>query len=180
MLTTNFAAARLRLEQLAEKGSTASMWYLGDAYASGRGTQKDLERAKSWYEKAEQRGWIAAPYRIGRVYFELRNYKEAFDAFGRGAAIGYAPALYRLALMYKEGFGVSKDKYECRRLLNLALSQGHLFAKRDLSGMYMTGSFSVAGVPQGVLLFMSLIADLIAVTAKRDWNNPRTQDRILA
>lgn len=180
MLATNFELARSRLERLAEDGSIASMWYLGDAYASGRYTSKNLEKAKAWYEKAEQAGWIPASYRLGRICFELRDYKGAVDAFGRGAALSYPPAEYRLALMYKHGLGVTKDTGECRRLLRMAQSRGHLFAKRDLSGMYMTGSLGLSRVPQGIFMFLSLIADLIVVTAKRDWDNPRTEDRILA
>jgi TPR repeat protein len=180
MLTTNFELAHSRLERLAEKGSTASMWYLGDAFASGRNTSKNLDKAKFWYEKAEQRGWIAASYRLGRICFELQDYKGAFDAFSRGSAINYTPAIYRLAWMYKEGLGAAKDANECRRLLSVAQSRGHLFAKRDLSGMYMGGSFGISQIPTGILMFFSLVADVVVITAKRDWDNPRIEERVLA
>jgi TPR repeat protein len=58
---------------------------------------------------------------------------SAFEAFSRGAAKSYVPAVYRLAVMYKDGFGTTNNIKQCRNLLNIAVSRGHLLAKQDLA-----------------------------------------------
>jgi hypothetical protein len=35
-------------------------------------------------------------------------------------------------MMYKDGFGTTNNIKQCRNLLNIAVSRGHLLAKQDL------------------------------------------------
>jgi TPR repeat protein len=180
LLEINFDQARPKLERLSDRGSIASMWYLGDAYSSGTYAAKNLNEAKIWYERAESSGWMPASYRLGRTYYNLKNYASAFEAFSRGAAKNYSPAIYRLGMMYEEGLGTRKDLIECRRLLNIAVADGHLYAKRDLAGLYMKGTFGVLNIFKGLWMILSLIFDLIAITISRKWQNSAFEDRILA
>jgi hypothetical protein len=180
LLATNGSVARSKLETLADRGSILSMWYLADAYSSGRFFAKDLEKAKTWYIRAEANGWIPASYNLGREYYELNDYNSAFEAFSRGAAKNYVPAVYRLAMMYHDGLGTTKDINQCRNLLNIAVSKGHLFAKRDLAGLYIKGSLWVLKIPYGVWMLTSLAFDLAKITIKREFKNPGFDDRTLA
>lgn len=180
LLATNGSAARSKLEELADRGSVASMWYLADAYTSGRFFSKDLEKAKTWYTRAEAIGWLPASYRLGKTYFLLNDYNSAFEAFSRGAAKNYVPAMCRLAMMYKDGLGTRKDINQCRNLLNIAASKGNLFAKRDLAGLYITGSLGVLMIPYGVSMLISLAFDLAKITITREFKNPGFDDRTLA
>jgi TPR repeat protein len=108
---TNSDLAQSKLEELADKGSIASMGYLGDAYSSGRFFVKALDKAKMWFLRAEASGWRPASYRAGRTYYMLNDYDSAFRAFSRGT--DYVPAIYRLAIMYEEGLGTTKDLRVC-------------------------------------------------------------------
>ena len=180
LLATNGSVARPKLEALAGRGSILSMWYLADAYASGRFFAKDLDKAKTWYIRAEANGWIPASYNLGREYYELNDYNSAFEAFSRGAAKNYVPAVYRLAMMYKDGLGTTKDINECRNLLNIAVSKGHLFAKRDLAGLYISGSLGVLQIPYGVWMLISLLIDMVKITITREFKTAGFEDRTLA
>jgi TPR repeat protein len=71
--------------------------------------------------------------RLKRADYKLNDYNSAFEAFSRGAAKSYVPAVYRLAMMYKDGFGTTNNIKQCRNLLNIAVSRGHLLAKQDLA-----------------------------------------------
>ena len=180
LLATNGGVAVSKLEELADRGSIMSMWYLGDAYASGRFFAKDLDKAKTWYIRAEAIGWIPASYRLGRIYFALNDYNSAFEAFSRGAAKNYVPAVYRLAMMYKDGLGTTKDINQCSNLLKIAASKGNLFAKRDLAGLYITGSLGVLKIPHGTSMLISLAFDLVKITITREFKKPGFDERTLA
>src|ERR1700720_1391600 len=45
----------------------------------------------------------------------------------------YVPAVYRLAMMYKDSFGTTNNIKQYRNLLNIAVCRGHLLAKQDLA-----------------------------------------------
>lgn len=180
LLATNVSAARSKLEELADRGSVASMWYLADAYSRGRFFAKDLDKAKTWYIRAEANGWIPASYNLGREYYTLKDYNSAFEAFSRGAAKNYAPAMYWLARMYEEGLGTTKDINQCRNLLIIAASKGHLFAKRALALLYINGSLGVRKIPYGVWMLVSLVFDIVKITIKREFKNPGFDERTLA
>jgi uncharacterized protein len=180
LLESHFDQGRRILEKLAENGSVASMFYLGDAYASGRFGSKNLLEAKKWYERAESKEWIPASYRLGRIYFSLGDYASALQAFSRGADKGYPPAIYRLGMMYIEGRGVSRNLDEGRRFLTAAIADGHLFAKRDLAGLYIRGKCGRLNIPKGLVMMLSLILEMAAITVRRGWRDQRFEDRISA
>jgi TPR repeat protein len=180
LLKTNADVARQRLEQLADSGSIASMWYLGDAYATGRFFPKELDKARTWFRRAEEAGWTPASFMLGRTYYELKDYKSAFESFSRSAAKDYVPGVYRLAMMYGDGLGVNKNQLECRRLLEIAVSRGHLFAKRDLASLYTSGAFGWGSVLRGVSISFSLLIEMIKITIRGGWKAEGFEDRILA
>jgi uncharacterized protein len=180
LLGSNFYDARRTLEQLAERGSVASMLYLGDAYTSGRYGSKNLLEAKKWYERAESKEWKPASYRLGRIYFSLADYASALEAFARGADKRYPPAVYRLGMMYIDGLGTSKNLDQGRTLLAAAITDGHLFAKRDLAGLYIKGKFGLLNIPKGVMMLLSLMLEMVAITVRRGWRDQQFEDRISA
>jgi hypothetical protein len=180
LLATEFRRAESMLEDLANKGSIAGLWYLGDTYASGRYVAKNLEKARTFYLRAETSGWLPASYRLGRIYFTSGDYKSAFESFSKGAAKGYIPAVYRLGMMYKDGLGTQKAISTSVTLLGVAASKGHLFAKRDLAGLYLSGAVGIWNIPRGIAIFTSLIGDLVRITISGEWRNPAIEEKILA
>ena len=118
---------------------------------------------------------------LGRIYSKSRQYDLAFAAFSKGAEKGYAPAIYRLAKMYEAGEGAPQDISEYRRLLEMARSKRHIFAKRDLAGLLLTGRFGVAQALRGAMMLLSLWSDVAFVTGKAIKGEPIFDDeRVLA
>jgi len=53
--------------KLAEKGKVKAQYILGEMYELGRGTEKNINAALLWYNKAAENGHHKAPYRIERI-----------------------------------------------------------------------------------------------------------------
>jgi TPR repeat protein len=159
--------ALIGFEALAARGSDASMFCLAWAYSTGGASRpKDLHKASYWYALAEQKGYATASYFLGVLRSELKDYREAFAAISRGAARGYLPAIYRLAWMFREGFGTAPDIDRCRTLLEKAASRGHLFAKRDLAGLLIGGRYGPRQAVRGVLMLLRGAIDVVAFCAR--------------
>jgi uncharacterized protein len=168
------------LEALADRGSIMSMWYLGEAYYSGRYFSKNLDIAKQWFRKADDTGWAFGSHMLGRLCYITNDYGEALLAFTRGTERGYAPSMYRLGMMYGDGAGVTRDLAKCRSLLLRAIASRHLFAKRDLGTMYMRGAFGAAAIPKGILMLLSMAWELLLITVRTGNSISEFDDRVIA
>jgi TPR repeat protein len=178
-LSTNPSAALPGLEALGERGSLASALYLADFYAKD-GAYADPQKTRYWYSKALEQGYPPASYMLGRIYSQLGERALAFSAFSKGAERGYLPSIYRLAKMYQHGEGVAENSAEYRRLLELAYSRGHIFSKRDLGALLLTGGFGVASAIRGLLILLSLWSDIGLLIWKAVKPGSTFDERILA
>jgi len=169
------------LEELATEGSVASMLYLADFYMRGACSSRvDTNKARYWYTQAHKKGCPQASYMLGRILYQSREYELAFSAFLEGAEKGYLPAIYRLAKMYHHGEGVAKDISEYKRLLEAARSKGHIFAKRDLAALLITGKFGIASAGRGLMMLLSLWLDVGAIVGNAMRRGSTFDERVLA
>ncbi len=148
------------LKSLAERGSMVSMVALGEAYAR-RLPKSDLEMAKYWYIRADELGSSEAAFMLGRILAMDGDARGAFEYYRRSNDRGYLPAVYRLGKLYATGDGVVKDLNKARELWEYAAGRGHLFAKGDLSRLYLSGAFGLFATLRGLMLFASGIKDLL-------------------
>jgi len=72
--TRNDQKALKYFQKAADMGHHAAEHNIGILYEYGRGVRKDLELAKSWYERAESHGSIKAKKSIDRVIQKERSY----------------------------------------------------------------------------------------------------------
>lgn len=179
LLTTDPKAALIGLEQLSGRQSMMSMWYLADAYYMGSYAPQDIDKAKYWYDQADKAGSMESAYMLGRICARQKKYNEALAAFSRSAAQGYSPAMYRLALMYRDGIEVKRDIARCRLLLEDATSRVNLFAKRDLATLYIKGAFGFKSIAYGFWLLATLVVDLACVIIRAIRHGPILDDRLL-
>jgi TPR repeat protein len=84
-------------------------------------------------------------------------------------------------MMHEEGVGTEKNVGEARRLLEIAASQGHIFAKRQLGRLFLSGSLGLPYIPKGIwMLLISIPFELIAISVRGDWKDPAFEERMLA
>jgi len=85
-------------------------------------------------------------YRLGKEYFDKKQYARAHEAFSEAAAAGYPPALRKLGLMYRSGLAVQKDINRAMDFFEKAAAQGDGYAKGFLGQLLIHGpSFRFLG-----------------------------------
>ena len=156
LLRSNPAQALLALKALAERGSTMSMLYIGEAYDEKGAATTDLTRAAEWYSRAADRGSTLGRYKLGRVYLDLERYGEARQMFEMGVSENYAPSMNMLGMMYMKGIGINRDVSRARPLFERSASLGHVFAKRNLAAIFLRGTFGILQFLRGIYLFQCL------------------------
>ena len=97
-----FEAAKLFKKSAALGFSKAQARY---AYAleKGKGEDKDIKQAMSWYEKAAIQGYTRAQFRLGNLYRKKGEYTSAVEWFRKAADNGSAGAQNNIGYMYKNG-----------------------------------------------------------------------------
>lgn len=173
LMETDPAQAVKELQLLAERGSSYSMLYLGWAYQKGTGASVDAKQAERWFHRAVENGSKLAIYYLGHFYLQQQEYSKAHEVFVMGVSKQYAPAIYCLGQMYLDGTGVSKQPDKARALLEQATALGHVFAKRSLAKLLMSGQFGLFSILRGCSLFLGALKDGFVVGMKDDASSDR-------
>jgi uncharacterized caspase-like protein len=115
------------------------------AYQLGRGfnAKKDYAEALRWYEKAHEKGHVAAMIGTGGLYEYgegvKRDYAEARRWYEKAAGTGNAVANYNIGKLYYYGQSVKLDYAEARRWYEKAAELGYADAMNDLGSLYHFG-----------------------------------------
>lgn len=91
---------------------------------------------------------IADPLSDAQRAFDEGSYIKAAKLFRPLAEKGNAMAQFKLATMYYNGKGVTKNFKEALRLYRISAEQGHVVAQSNLATMYYRGD----GVPKDFVL----------------------------
>ncbi|MCX7098552.1 MAG: tetratricopeptide repeat protein [Methylococcales bacterium] len=154
------------LEDLATRGSLMSMIYIAWAYENGYGVVADGNQVILWYRRAIDHGSDLATYYLGHFYLKSNDYAQAKEVFNIGALKDYSPAMYCLGCMYLEGTGCKQNRDEALKLFKKASMQGHVFARRSLAGMYLSGEYGLANIVYGLFLFFSALKNAFIMQIK--------------
>lgn len=132
------------VQQAQQPGNGKAMLLLAQAYAEGKGTEKNDKSAYKWFYEASQKANGAtgadlaeARYQTGLCYLQgkgtARRQKEAIYYFTLASEQGgHALAQYNLGKCYLEGIGTKADKNRARLWLNKAAKKGVQEAKELL------------------------------------------------
>lgn len=123
------------LVERAELGDCNAQSYLGHAYLSGKGIDRDFAKARYWYQRViDQPGADAkivahANLVLGVLYNSGKggeqSYTTAVQCFRQAAEQGYTDAHINIGLMYAKGLGVKKDYGKALYWWQLAAEKGH-------------------------------------------------------
>ena len=165
LLQSNSAEAMRDLEILSSRGSAMSMHYMAEAYRTGIGARMDVREAERWYERAVEAGLVRSSHRLGVLYRQNHEYRKAVEAFGIGVKNGFPPSMNILGQMFLQGQGVESDTRQARELWTRAAADGHLWAKRNLSFLMMSGRCGIFQVPVGIFIWLSALIDIPFIVA---------------
>lgn len=133
----------------ARQGNPAAMVNLAVSSMAGWGGGKpNAGAALYWLHAAGDRGYPAAFYDLGVLYFKgcgvRQGIAEAFHFFELGAKSGYAAAQVNLGYFYDHGLGVAQDHTVAAHWYLLAAESGEAQAQYNLADLYLHGE----GVPK--------------------------------
>lgn len=141
------------LFDLAADGSPLAMYLIAGIYHRGQKVEIDYSAAVKWYKRAADGGVKRAFVYMARIYAEQEQYDRAYEAYDRGASLGYAPCLTGLASMFFLGRGTEINLEEAERLWSRAITLGNLYAKKSLGVAYFDGTYGKGKILQGWWMF---------------------------
>jgi TPR repeat protein len=114
-------------------------------YTKGKGTEKNLEKASKWYQKAlknkneldetEFKKHALGFYRTGKIYESNLergkigyNILDIIEMYKKAAELGHPEAAFKIATFYMKGKGVKKNVKEAFRWYREASKLGHKIA----------------------------------------------------
>jgi uncharacterized protein len=166
----SFAADLTQLTVKANAGDAAVQYQLGTMYNTGKGVERDPDKAFSWFQKAARQGHAGAMYNLGVAYyngdtlggttrqdvglawawFTLASEHGEWDGEREAARVkselGDALALnarYKLGVLLVRGEDIPRDVSRGLRVLEDAATAGSTEARLELGAMYEKG----IGVP---------------------------------
>lgn len=109
-------------------------------YQAGNGVEKDIDKARSWYLLAAEKGYTDAFVLCGDTYMfgeEIdTNYDTALFYYDKAITAGSAFGLFRLGWLYKEGLGVKQDRSKALAYLEKAKAAGYTEACVEMAAIY--------------------------------------------
>lgn len=137
---------RVYFEQMEKQASTSNpdaQECLGELYASGMGTPRDMNSALKEYSAAADAGNRLARERIGQWYYSSngadKDVPKAIAIFQELIKENYMPAANDLAFAYAFGLGFSKDEKKAISLHQQAADAGDYEAQMRLGLLYHWG-----------------------------------------
>jgi hypothetical protein len=117
---------------LAEKGDPDAAFNLGQAYRLGRGVPINLATAKTWFERAAEKGHVDAQTTLGLLLFQNGDQAEGLRWLKNAAEKGEPRALLVYGTALVNGDGVTQDPVLGYAYVSRAAAQGLAPAKETL------------------------------------------------
>lgn len=123
-----------------ENGHAESAFFIATAFADGTmGIEKNLNKAKEWFLKSAEMGYVHGMYEIGRLLYNEKSFDAAKPWFSKAADEGHAESFYRLS-MYPI-YGLNNEQQDCQKgyaLLEQAITREVKVAFNDYAWMLAT------------------------------------------
>jgi TPR repeat protein len=151
----DYQGALERFTDFADKGSESAMLSLGWMYENGAGVSLDQQKAGEWLHRAVQAGSSDASYYLGRHLVAMNSEADGVRYLESAVSSGHLPATYELGIVLIRRTHSPHDSERGWKLLQDAAENGHVFAKRKVSGAMLRGKYGLAAIPSGLVMLMT-------------------------
>ncbi|MEA1787275.1 serine/threonine-protein kinase [Arenibacter sp. GZD96] len=134
-----YEKAKSSIITLSESDNPEANNLMGLMHFLGVAMEKDVSRAKLYYEKASSQGHPAAIENLAILNTSEKNYKEAFEGYEKCTTIGRYSGYRGMADMYRFGQYVAKDTVKALELYTIAAENGDLLSQFNLGIFYKNG-----------------------------------------
>ena len=123
-------------QKLANNGNAPAQYKLATMYETGRGVEKDLDKAIEWYTRSANQNNPAAINRL--TYLEIKKdgltakHKNWLASLDKSARDGDGDALLLMGTMLKEGVAVKQDLNNALAYLKRAKMKGITGAEEEI------------------------------------------------
>lgn len=128
----DYAAAVTIWRPLAEGGDADAQFNLGQAYRLGRGVAINLAVAKTWFERAADKGHVDAQTTLGLLLFQNGDQAEGLKWLAKAAEQGEARAMLIYGTALVNGDTVTQDPVLGYAFVSRSAAQGLSPAKETL------------------------------------------------
>ena len=120
-VSKDYAVALSWFVKAANAGSMMASNSVGEMYLDGEGVEKNYNEALNWFKKASEsnstehkerakKGIGTCYYELGNDFFNKHDYTNALENYKNAFSYDKISAKYKIAEMYRNGFGVEKNK----------------------------------------------------------------------
>ena len=122
--------------------SAVELRELGDQYYKGIGVEKDLKKAKEYYEQAVRKGDVPATLSLAIMYhygaYISKDYNKAFELYNSVKDKSFL-ARKKIAEMYFKGESVETNVEKGLEIYNKVIEEGDTYGLHDLGFCYEIG-----------------------------------------
>jgi len=112
-------------------------------YEEGQGVEKNVAKAKYYYEQACALNNSTALYNLGALYEDgqgiEKNLAKAKGYYEKSCGLGNGAAMTNLGCMYEDGLAVEKDLVKAKEYYEQACVLNNSTAMNNLGAMYQSG-----------------------------------------
>ena len=117
-----------------------SSHYLAYMYKTGRGIEKDYQKAVELYTRAIEKGNSHSMNNLGYMYYNghgvEQNYQKAIELYTLAIEKGNLSSMNNLAIMYNDGNGVEQNYQKAIELYTRAIEKGCMDSLENLTSLY--------------------------------------------
>ncbi|MCG8490588.1 MAG: sel1 repeat family protein [Sneathiellales bacterium] len=149
-----FAKAVAIWKKDAKTGLPKAQFNLSRAFLTGKGTDKDLDQALYWLEKAAKGNYPPALHNQALQYLEDQKISSALQKLEKAANQNFPASLYSLGKMHQAGLTGSENPKKAFALIRSAGELGFHKAQYNLGKMYRDGYGVKADMKQSTQWFL--------------------------
>jgi TPR repeat protein len=163
----NYALAFKPFKKGADQGNSYAQYAVGWMYYKGEGVEKNLELAERYFRKAAADNDPEALFYLGKISTKKINLNSAKNWFEKSASYDFAPAIFRLGLLYDYDSFEGKNKDLAFRLFEKAAKLGHIHGLAKYSFKLRRGHCGSLGRIKGCWLFLKGILTAIWLVIRK-------------
>lgn len=139
----SYSAALPHLQRAAKAGNIQSLFYLGEMYRLGLGTEKNSTASMNMYKRGADNGNAGCLYGLALLYYNgfgvPKNLETAFSYAKKAADMGFPQACTVVCRLYATGEGTSKDMEQAMAYGEKAFNLGDKTLASALGSEYYSG-----------------------------------------
>jgi hypothetical protein len=124
----------------AESGDKYSQNEIAIYYFDGKKIPKDITKAKLWFKKAAENGFVISQENLGAIYFEEKDFNNALIWYTKASNNNHSRAQFVLGFMHRKGIGTKKSRKKAKSWWKKSCKLGYAESCEEIKKMNAFGN----------------------------------------